>query len=83
MKTDKCATIATVIHGNSVADLLFSDGRIRSFRITSNSDGASPESGVISVFSPLGKALLGHLTGEELEYRTARGTETVKILGVS
>lgn len=83
MRISKCTFAASIIHGNSVVELLFSGGVVRSFRITTNSDGASPEQGVISVFSPLGKALLGHFAGEELRYRAARGTETVRILSVS
>lgn len=44
---------------------------------------ADPRVGRISNESPLGRALLGHRTGEEVEWTSPSGTSRVKILAVS
>ena len=45
-------------------------------------DHAAPESGIISVDSPLGHALLGRTAGEEVEYAVGDRVLKVKVLGV-
>lgn len=44
---------------------------------------ADPRIGRISNESPLGRALLGHRAGEEVEWTSPSGTSRVKILAVS
>lgn len=44
---------------------------------------ADPRMGRISNESPLGRALLGHRAGEEVEWTSPSGTSRVKILAVS
>ncbi|HKT83544.1 MAG TPA: transcription elongation factor GreA [Solirubrobacterales bacterium] len=44
---------------------------------------ADPAGGMISNESPLGRALLGHKAGEEVEWEAPAGTSRVKILKVS
>lgn len=45
-----------------------------------NSEEADPAENKISVDSPLGKALLGKLPGETVEFHTPSGSQTVSIL---
>jgi len=43
---------------------------------------ASPMDGRISNESPIGKALLGHVAGDEIEVSTPRGTSKYKIISI-
>jgi len=43
-------------------------------------DESDPSNGKISVSSPIGKALVGHAEGDEVEVQTPRGTRTYEIL---
>ncbi len=46
-------------------------------------DESDPASGRISVSSPIGKALIGKVDGDEVEVRTPRGTKIYEILEFS
>ncbi|MCH7825971.1 MAG: transcription elongation factor GreA [Acidobacteria bacterium] len=48
-----------------------------------NADESDPPSGRISVSSPIGKALIGKVDGDEVEVRTPRGTKIYEILEFS
>lgn len=43
-------------------------------------DESEPKEGKISVGSPIGKALMGHVEGDEVEVRTPRGTRRYEIV---
>ncbi len=43
---------------------------------------ADPKAGRVSFESALGKALMGHRVGDEVEIRTAHGAYTVRITGI-
>lgn len=57
---------------------LDSGGEI-SYRLVSP-DESDPSNGRISVSSPIGRALIGHASGDEVEVQTPRGTKTYEIL---
>ncbi len=48
-----------------------------------NADESDPPNGRISVSSPIGKALIGKVDGDEVEVQTPRGTKTYEILEFS
>ena len=48
-----------------------------------SSTEANPSEGKISDASPLGKALIGHAVGHEIEAQTPRGTMRYRILNLS
>jgi len=48
-----------------------------------SADESDPANGRISVSSPIGKALIGKVDGDEVEVETPRGTKTYEILGFS
>lgn len=48
-----------------------------------NADESDPPNGRISVSSPIGKALIGKVDGDEVEVRTPRGTKIYEILEFS
>jgi transcription elongation factor GreA len=52
-----------------------------SYRIVGPAE-ADPKSGRVSYESALGKALIGHKVGEEVEIRTPNGAYRVRIVGV-
>lgn len=54
----------------------------REYELTGSNE-ASPELGKISNESPIGMALLGHLTGDTVEINTPDGVKKYKILEVS
>ena len=70
-----------VCTGHSVK-VLFPNNSIRTFKISQNPDHAAPESGIISLHSPLGQALIGKKTDDEVEYKVGDRTLKVKVLGV-
>ena len=78
---DSAGASAPIKEGQSVK-VLFPNGNIRSFKIFANPDHAAPESGIISVDSPLGHALLGRTAGEEVKYAVGKRLLKVKVLGV-
>ncbi|MDQ6879281.1 MAG: GreA/GreB family elongation factor, partial [Candidatus Dormibacteraeota bacterium] len=43
---------------------------------------ADPKAGTVSYESALGKALLGHKVGEEVEVKTPNGSYRVRIVGI-
>ena len=43
---------------------------------------ADPKAGRVSYESALGKALIGHKVGEEVEIKTPNGTYSVRIVGI-
>lgn len=43
---------------------------------------ADPKAGTVSYESAMGKALLGHRVGEEVEVKTPNGTYSVRIVGI-
>jgi transcription elongation factor GreA len=43
---------------------------------------ADPKAGRVSYESALGKALIGHKVGEEVEIKTPNSTYSVKIVGI-
>ena len=45
-----------------------------------SADESDPPNGRISVSSPIGKALLGRVNGDEVDVQTPRGTKTYEIL---
>lgn len=64
------------------AKVLFPNNSIRTFKISHNPDHAAPESGIISLHSPLGQALIGRTVGDEVQYKVGDRVLKVKILGV-
>ncbi len=46
-----------------------------------NSDESDPRNGKISISSPIGKALMGRVEGDEVEVQTPRGTRSYEVLG--
>ena len=52
-----------------------------SYRIVGPAE-ADPKAGRVSFESALGKALMGHRVGEEVEIRTAHGAYSVRITGI-
>ena len=46
-----------------------------------NSDESDPRNGKISISSPIGKALMGRIEGDEVEVQTPRGTRSYEVLG--
>jgi len=48
-----------------------------------SADESDPPNGRISVSSPIGKALLGRVEGDEVDVQTPRGTKTYEILEFS
>jgi len=59
-----------------------SDGRKEKYTIVGSAE-ASPTEGKISNESPVGRALLGHRTGETVKLSIPAGTTEMKILAVS
>ena len=57
------------------------EGNRRSWRLV-GPDETDPRSGLVSVQSPLGRALLGRRTGEVVEVNRPGGTVELEILGV-
>jgi transcription elongation factor GreA len=51
------------------------------YRIVGTAE-ADPKAGTVSYESALGKALLGHRVGEEVEVKTPNGSYRVRILGI-
>lgn len=45
-----------------------------------NSDESDPRNGKISISSPIGKALMGRMEGDEVEVQTPRGTRNYEVL---
>ena len=43
---------------------------------------ANPKAGTVSYESAMGKALLGHRVGEEVEVKTPNGSYRVRIVGI-
>jgi transcription elongation GreA/GreB family factor len=79
--SDKACTSTIIREGQSVK-VLFSNGNIRLFKISANPNHAAPESGIISLESPLGHALMGKTVGTEVEYKVGDRILKVKIVGV-
>jgi transcription elongation factor GreA len=52
-----------------------------SYRIVGPAE-ADPKAGRVSYESALGKALIGHRVGEEVEIKTPNGAYSVKIVGI-
>jgi transcription elongation factor GreA len=52
-----------------------------SYRIVGPAE-ADPKAGRVSYESALGKALIGHRVGEEVEIKTPNGSYTVRIVGI-
>jgi len=78
---DKTCSSGLIKEGHSVK-VIFSNGNTRLFKISTNSDHAAPESGIISLESPLGHALMGKKQGDDVEYRVGERLLKVKIVGV-
>lgn len=57
------------------------DGTVSTYTIVGHAE-ADPAKGLISNESPLGKALMGHKKGDEVEIHTPSGTFKVRILQV-
>ena len=57
------------------------DGTVSTYTIVGHAE-ADPQKGLISNESPLGKALLGHKAGDEVELQTPGGTVKVRILEI-
>ena len=70
-----------VTPGNRVT-LRFQSGTIRTFTITSHSQSAAPEKGIISDQSPLGAALLGKTIGETVTYAVGAEKLSVEVVAV-
>ncbi len=45
-----------------------------------NSDESDPQNGKISISSPIGRALIGRVQGDEVEVQTPRGTRNYEVL---
>jgi transcription elongation factor GreA len=76
-----CEDPAVVSIGSSV-ELQAPDGIVERFVIVGAAE-ANPRQGSISYVSPLGRALLGRVCGEEISYSTPDGLMHYKILSVS
>ena len=58
------------------------DGQERRIQIV-GVDEADPAHGLVSWTAPLARALIGHLTGDEVQVQTPQGGVTLEILGMS
>jgi transcription elongation factor GreA len=56
-------------------------GSDEAYRIVGPAE-ANPKAGTVSYESALGKALLGHRVGEEVEVKTPNGAYSVRIVGI-
>jgi transcription elongation factor GreA len=57
------------------------DGSEEAYRIVGPAE-ANPKAGTVSYESAMGKALLGHRVGEEVEVKTPNGSYRVRIVGI-
>ncbi|HEY8840720.1 MAG TPA: transcription elongation factor GreA [Candidatus Dormibacteraeota bacterium] len=57
------------------------DGSQEAYRIVGPAE-ANPKAGTVSYESAMGKALLGHRVGEEVEVKTPNGSYRVRIVGI-
>jgi transcription elongation factor GreA len=57
------------------------DGSEEAYRIVGPAE-ANPKAGSVSYESAMGKALLGHRVGEEVEVKTPNGSYRVRIVGI-
>lgn len=55
--------------------------REEAYRIVGSAE-ADPKAGTVSYESAMGKALLGHRVGEEVEIKTPNGSYRVRIIGI-
>jgi transcription elongation factor GreB len=58
------------------------DGQTRQLQIV-GVDEADPAHGLVSWTAPLARALIGHLTGDEVQVQTPQGLIALEILGIS
>jgi transcription elongation factor GreA len=56
-------------------------GDDESYRIVGSAE-ADPKAGTVSYESALGKALLGHRVGDEVEVKTPNGSYSVRVVGI-
>lgn len=71
--------IDRVSYGSSVVLLDLDTEREVSYRLVT-SEESDVKSGLISTTSPIGKSLLNHEEGDEVEIRTPRGTKNYQII---
>ncbi len=67
-----------VSYGSTVVLMDLESGEESTYRLVT-SEETDVTNGLISTSSPIGKSLMGHEEGDEVEIRTPRGTKTVEI----
>lgn len=67
---------------NKLVKIRFSDGNELLVRIFENSSNQSSDEFPVNKEAPLGKALLSHTKGEQIEYKVENNTYKVTILEV-
>lgn len=71
-----------VVDLNKIVKIRFSDGDELLVRIFETSPFKSSSEFPVNKESPLGKALLGHTKGEQIEYKVEGNTQQVAILEI-
>ena len=62
------------------AKIRFADGTVREFKIVTSHE-ASPEKGLVSDISPIGRSLLGAEIGQTREYKVNDKIFRIEIIG--
>lgn len=83
MIEDEKIVMGASVSANSTVSLLFPGNFLRVFKIVSNSNDVAPENSIISIYSPLGKTLLGKKEGDEIEHDANQRRIKIKIVSVS
>jgi transcription elongation factor GreA len=81
------ARVVEITHGDraeigSVVQVRDDEGEEETFTLVGPAE-ADPRSGMISIVSPVGKALLGTKAGDETEVETPSGSRRLKVLNVA
>jgi transcription elongation factor GreA len=77
----KTAKPSGVVSMGSTVRFSEDGGDDEAYRIVGTSE-ANPKAGTVSYESAMGKALLGHRVGDEVEVKTPNGSYRVRIIGI-
>jgi transcription elongation factor GreA len=75
------ATSSGVVNMGSTVRFNEDGGSDEAYRIVGTAE-ADPKAGTVSYESALGKAMLGHRVGEEVEVKTPGGSYRIRIVGI-
>ncbi len=71
-----------VVYMGSTVRFSEDGGAAETYRIVVGPAEANPKAGTVSYESAMGKALLGHRVGDEVEVKTPNGVYSVRIVGI-